>query len=143
VRGDDESAEAHRQFYDEYNAVMDMPAEYYLDTVKTVFQDFSLIRGTWKVAGQLVRPLDIVDTALLTVEGELDDIAGAGQTHAAHELCTGIAVEHQHRIDVAGAGHYGIFSGRRFRQKLYPELRAFIAQYDCEPLSATPARQAG
>ena len=91
VRGDDDSAESHRQFYDEYNAVLDMPAEYYLDTIKTVFQDFALVNGTWHVDGELVRPQDIKTTALLTIEGELDDISGAGQTRAAHDLCTGIA----------------------------------------------------
>jgi poly(3-hydroxybutyrate) depolymerase len=80
VRGDDDSAEGHRQFYDEYNAVLDMPAEYYLDTIKTVFQEFRLPLGTWQVGGQLVRPQDIKTVALFTVEGELDDISGAGQT---------------------------------------------------------------
>jgi poly(3-hydroxybutyrate) depolymerase len=80
IRGDDDSAESHRQFYDEYNAVLDMPAEYYLDTIKTVFQDFALVNGTWVVNGEPVRPQDITTTALLTIEGELDDISGAGQT---------------------------------------------------------------
>jgi poly(3-hydroxybutyrate) depolymerase len=90
VRGDDDNADSHRAFYDEYNAVLDMPAEYYLDTIKTVFQDFALVNGTWKVRGELVRPQDIKTTALLTIEGELDDISGAGQTRAAHDLCSGI-----------------------------------------------------
>lgn len=130
VRGDDDSAESHRQFYDEYNAVLDMPAEYYLDTIKTVFQDYSLVNGTWKVNGQLVRPQDIQGTALLTVEGEIDDISGAGQTRAAHQLCSGIAAEHQYHYDAMGAGHYGIFSGRRWREKVYPEVRDFILKYD-------------
>ena len=80
VRGDEESAESHREFYDEYNAVLDMPAEYYLDTIKKVFQEFALVNGTWVVEGQPVRPQDITRTALLTIEGELDDISGAGQT---------------------------------------------------------------
>ena len=80
VRGDEESAESHREFYDEYNAVLDMPAEYYLDTIKTVFQEFALVNGTWVVEGEPVRPQDITRTALLTIEGELDDISGAGQT---------------------------------------------------------------
>ncbi|MFM2120466.1 MAG: hypothetical protein RL722_1934, partial [Pseudomonadota bacterium] len=119
VRGDDDSVEAHRQFYDEYNAVLDMPAEYYLETIKLVFQDFALVNGTWKVKGQPVRPQDIKTTALLTVEGELDDISGAGQTRAAHGLCTGIASAKQKHYDVVGAGHYGIFSGRRWREKAY------------------------
>ena len=90
VRGDDDSADFHRDFYDEYNAVLDLPAEYYLDTVKAVFQDFALVNGTWDVKGELVRPQDIRTTALLTIEGELDDISGAGQTRAAHDLCTGV-----------------------------------------------------
>lgn len=135
VRGDGDSAEAHRQFYDEYNAVLDMPAEYYLDTIKTVFQDFALVNGTWKVRNpkgkeELVKPQDIKTTALLTVEGELDDISGAGQTRAAHELCTGIPKTRQKHYDVIGAGHYGIFSGRRWREKAYPEIRAFILSHN-------------
>jgi len=130
VRGDDDSAEGHRTFYDEYNAVLDMPAEYYLDTIKTVFQDFALVNGTWQIEGHYVRPQDITASALLTVEGELDDISGAGQTRAAHELCTGIPKTRQFHYDVVGAGHYGIFSGRRWREKVYPELRAFIQRFN-------------
>ncbi|MBT9494255.1 MAG: polyhydroxyalkanoate depolymerase [Paucibacter sp.] len=130
MRGDDESADSHRQFYDEYNAVLDMPAEYYLDTIKTVFQDFALVNGTWMVKGQLVRPQDITGTALLTVEGERDDISGAGQTRAAHELCSGVSSEHQYHYDAVGAGHYGIFSGRRWRENVYPAVQAFISKYD-------------
>ncbi len=129
IRGDEDSAEAHRQFYDEYNAVLDMPAEYYLDTIKTVFQDFALVNGTWTVHGQPVRPQDITGTALLTVEGELDDISGSGQTKAAHELCTGIPADRSLHMDVEGAGHYGIFSGRRWREKVYPQVRDFIARF--------------
>jgi poly(3-hydroxybutyrate) depolymerase len=135
VRGDDDSAESHRQFYDEYNAVLDMPAEYYLDTIKTVFQEFALVNGTWMVRNpkgkeELVKPQDIKTTALLTVEGELDDISGAGQTRAAHDLCTGIPKTRQKHYDVEGAGHYGIFSGRRWREKAYPEIRAFILAHN-------------
>jgi poly(3-hydroxybutyrate) depolymerase len=132
LKGADQSAEQHRTFYDEYNAVLDMPAEYYLDTIRTVFQDFSLVKGTWEVAGHLVRPQDITTTALLTVEGELDDISGAGQTQAAHDLCTGIPANKQFHYDAMGAGHYGIFSGRRWREKVYPEVRRFIAKYDAD-----------
>jgi poly(3-hydroxybutyrate) depolymerase len=144
IRGDDESAEAHRAFYDEYNAVLDMPAEYYLDTIKTVFQDFALVNGTWRVRGELVRPQDIRTTALLTVEGELDDISGAGQTQAAHELCTGIPKKEQPHFTVPGAGHYGIFSGKRWRKLVYPVVRDFILQHDLHPLEgpAAPARDA-
>ncbi|GIX23670.1 MULTISPECIES: polyhydroxyalkanoate depolymerase [Caldimonas] len=141
IRGDDESAEAHRAFYDEYNAVLDMPAEYYLDTIKTVFQEFALVKGTWRVRGELVRPQDIRTTALLTIEGELDDISGAGQTRAAHELCTGIPKDEQPHFTVPGAGHYGIFSGKRWRQLVYPVVRDFIAKHERHPLAA-PARAA-
>jgi len=129
VRGDDDSAEFHRSFYDEYNAVLDMPAEYYLDTIRTVFQDFALVNGSWKISDQLVRPQDIKTSALLTIEGELDDISGAGQTRAAHDLCTGIPKERQFHYDAVGAGHYGIFSGRRWREKIYPKVRDFIASH--------------
>jgi len=141
VRGDDEKSEFHRDFYDEYNAVLDMPAEYYLDTIKTVFQDFALVNGTWKVKGQPVRPQDITTTALLTIEGELDDISGAGQTRAAHGLCTGIPTDRQFHYDAIGAGHYGIFSGRRWRDNVYPKIRDFIATHRA-PKAATSGRPA-
>ncbi|MDI1259716.1 polyhydroxyalkanoate depolymerase [Aquabacterium sp.] len=132
MRGDDDSAEAHRVFYDEYNAVLDMPAEYYLDTIRIVFQDFSLVNGTWEVRNpegvpELVKPADIRTTSLLTVEGELDDISGAGQTEAAHDLCSGIPASRQKHYTVEGAGHYGIFAGRRWREMVYPEIRSFIS----------------
>ena len=141
IRGDDDSAEAHRQFYDEYNAVLDMPAEYYLDTIKTVFQDFALVNGTWHVRGELVRPQDITTTALMTIEGELDDISGAGQTKAAHGLCSGVPADRAFHYDAIGAGHYGIFSGRRWRDKVYPEVRGFIARFDAEAVAAeAPAK---
>ena len=136
ISGDDDSAEAHRQFYDEYNAVLDMPAEYYLDTIKTVFQDFALVNGTWEVKGQPVRPQDITASALMTVEGELDDISGAGQTRAAHDLCTGIPPERKFHHDVLGAGHYGIFSGRRWREVVYPDVRSFIQRHNQETANA-------
>lgn len=140
IRGAGGSAESHRQFYDEYNAVLDMPAEYYLDTIKTVFQDFALVNGTWVVKGEPVRPQDITTTALLTIEGELDDISGAGQTRAAHGLCAGIPKTRQFHYDALGAGHYGIFSGRRWREKVYPQVRDFIARHDQAAASAAPAR---
>jgi poly(3-hydroxybutyrate) depolymerase len=139
VRGDEESAEGHRQFYDEYNAVLDMPAEYYLDTIKVVFQDFALVEGTWTVNGELVRPQDIKTSAFMTIEGELDDISGAGQTRAAHGLCTGIPKARQFHYDAEGAGHYGIFSGRRWREQVYPRLREFIAEYGTGPVDRRTA----
>ena len=124
--GDNESAEEHRKFYDEYNAVLDMPAEYYLETIKTVFQDHALPLGTWEVEGQLVRPQDIKDVALLTIEGELDDISGLGQTRAAHELCAHIPKEMKQHFTAPKCGHYGIFSGRRWREVIAPKIGEFI-----------------
>jgi len=129
LRGDLDDAESHRQFYDEYNAVLDMPAEYYLDTVRTVFQEHALPRGTWHVRGKRVAPEDIRKTALFTIEGELDDISGVGQTEAAHALCTGIKAGQKRHLTVKGAGHYGIFSGRRWREVVYPDVREFIRQH--------------
>ncbi|MDP3202690.1 MAG: polyhydroxyalkanoate depolymerase, partial [Hydrogenophaga sp.] len=131
IKGDNESAESLRKFYDEYNAVLDMDADYYLETIDTVFQDFKLVNGTWDVKnpqGQLerVRPQDIQHTALLTIEGELDDISGSGQTAAAHDLCTGIPKTHRMHYEAAGAGHYGIFSGRRWREFVHPVVKAFL-----------------
>ena len=124
--GDNESAEEHRKFYDEYNAVLDMPAEYYLETIKTVFQDHALPLGTWEVEGQLVRPQDIKDVALLTIEGELDDISGLGQTRAANELCAHIPKEMKQHFTAPKCGHYGIFSGRRWREVIAPKIGEFI-----------------
>ncbi|MBD8524799.1 polyhydroxyalkanoate depolymerase [Pseudomarimonas arenosa] len=126
TRGDLEDAEAHRRFYDEYNAVLDMAAEYYLDTIRIVFQQHLLPRGRWEVAGERVQPEAIQHTALLTIEGELDDISGLGQTRAAHDLCRGIAPQRKQHITVDGAGHYGIFSGRRWRDVVYPQVAEFI-----------------
>jgi len=129
LQGDDDSAEKHREFYDEYNAVLDMPAEYYLDTIKTVFQDFALPKGRMFVRDELVRPQAIRKTALLTIEGELDDISGNGQTEAAHQLCLNIPRERREHYVAPGAGHYGIFSGRRWRQTICPRVADFIRRH--------------
>jgi poly(3-hydroxybutyrate) depolymerase len=112
-----------------------MDADYYLETIRTVFQDFLLVEGTWDVkaadgAVERVKPQDIRGTAMLTVEGELDDISGSGQTEAAHELCTGIDDGKREHYEVKGAGHYGIFSGRRWRELVYPKVQKFIAAND-------------
>ena len=135
LKGDDVSTEAHVKFYDEYNAVLDMDADYYLETIKVVFQDFQLVNGTWDVksadgALERVRPQDITSTAHFTVEGELDDISGSGQTEAAHALCSGIPANRQKHLEVKGAGHYGIFSGRRWRDIVYPQVKAFILEHN-------------
>lgn len=144
IQGDNESAEAHRKFYDEYNAVLDMDAHYYLETIRTVFQEFRLVHGTWDVRGpdgsvERVRPQDIRNTGLLTIEGELDDISGSGQTRAAHDLCTGIDANQKRHFEVAGAGHYGIFSGRRWREQVYPVVRDFIRAHQPAPGGADVA----
>ncbi len=135
IKGDDASTEAHRKFYDEYNAVLDMDADYYLDTIKVVFQEFSLVNGTWDVKGvdgriERVRPQDITTTALFSVEGELDDISGSGQTEAVHSICSGVISSEQKHLEVKGAGHYGIFSGRRWRDMVYPAVKAFILDHN-------------
>lgn len=128
LRGDGEDAESHRLFYDEYNAVLDLPAEYYLDTIKTVFKDYALPLGSWDVAGERVKPQDIKQVGLFTIEGELDDISGSGQTQAAHLLCTGIPKTRKQHFTAPNCGHYGIFSGRKWREIVYPRIRDFIAQ---------------
>jgi poly(3-hydroxybutyrate) depolymerase len=149
IKGDDASTEAHRKFYDEYNAVLDMDANYYLQTIKVVFQNFSLVNGTWDVKGvngkvERVRPQDISTTALFSVEGELDDISGSGQTEAVHSICSGVVAKEQKHLEVPGAGHYGIFSGRRWREVVYPEVKAFILKHqpvlksEPVPVSAAP-----
>ncbi len=126
--GDFEAAERHVRFYDDYNAVLDMDAAYYLDTVRHVFQEHTLARGIWDVVGERVRPADIRNTAVLTVEGSNDDITGPGQTHAAHALLTGLPAARKERFTAGDVGHYGVFSGRRWREKVYPHVRDFIRQ---------------
>ena len=126
LRGDDEDAEAHRRFYDEYNAVLDMSAEFFLDTIDTVFQNFDLPNGTWVIDGDLVRPADIRSVALFTIEGELDDISGEGQTRAAHDLCSSIPARRKKHYTAPACGHYGIFAGRRWRETICPQIAEFI-----------------
>ena len=126
VGGDLASTEAHRRFYDEYAAVMDLPAEFYLETVRRVFQDHDLPQGRLSWHGQTVRPAAIHRTGLLTVEGERDDICAIGQTMAALDLCSGISVNlKQHHLQT-GVGHYGVFSGRRWAREVYPRVREMI-----------------
>jgi poly(3-hydroxybutyrate) depolymerase len=126
VKGDQDDVDAHRRFYDEYNAVLDLPAEYYLDTIRIVFQEHQLPNGTWHVRGRRVVPEDITQVALFTIEGELDDISGSGQTEAAQELCRSIPKGQKKHLTAKGVGHYGIFSGRRWREMIYPQIREFI-----------------
>ena len=130
VEGDGDSAEQHRSFYDEYLSVMDLTAEFYLQTVKTVFKDHALPNGTMTWHGQRVDPGAIRRTALMTVEGEKDDITGPGQTRAAHGLCTGIP-DHMRRHHLQPkVGHYGVFNGRRWREEILPNVRDFIRSHD-------------
>ncbi len=130
VRGDGESAEATRRFYDEYVSVMDLPAEFYLQTISRVFQEFALARGTFESRGRQVDPGAIEKTALLTVEGEKDDICAVGQTQAAHDLTTGLAASKKKQHLQLGVGHYGVFNGRRWATEIYPVVRDFIATFD-------------
>jgi poly(3-hydroxybutyrate) depolymerase len=113
---------------------MDLPAEYYLDCIRTVFQEQQLPRGTRIVGGERVAPEAIRRPSLLTIEGELDNISGPGETRAALELCRGVPADRKRHITVEGGGHYGIFSGRRWRTVVYPEVRRFIAEAEARAL---------
>jgi len=130
VRGDYESARTIEDFYDEYFAVLDMPAEFYLETIDRVFQRELLAQGqlTWR--GQPVDPGAIRKAGLLTIEGELDDVCGVGQTMAAQELCTGVRRTRRRHHLQPGVGHYGVFSGTKWEQQVYPIVRDFIAAND-------------
>jgi len=126
TRGDGESAAATRAFYSEYSTVMDLPADFYLQTVERVFHRCDLPLGRFFVRGRLVEPLAIEHTALMTVEGERDDVCGPGQTIAAHNLCTGIPpAKKTHHLQLK-VGHYGVFHGRRWQTETYPRVRSFI-----------------
>jgi poly(3-hydroxybutyrate) depolymerase len=129
VRGDGESAQKRRAFYDEYLSVMDIPAEFYLQTVDEVFQRAALASGTMTWRGRRVEPAAIAKTALLTVEGELDDISAPGQTYAAHALCSGLPPAMRHNYVQHGVGHYGIFSGTKWRTEVAPQIASFIAAH--------------
>lgn len=125
VDGDGDSADKHRDFYDEYMSVMDLTAEFYLQTVERVFVHHDLPCGTYRYRGELIDPASISDTALLTIEGERDDISGVGQTEAAHDLCTGIAADRKGHHLQKGVGHYGVFSGSKFRNEIVPKIVEF------------------
>ncbi|HCR66877.1 MAG TPA: polyhydroxyalkanoate depolymerase, partial [Oceanicaulis sp.] len=130
VEGDGDSADRHRQFYDEYLSVMDLTEEFYLQTIHEVFQAHTLARGEMHVGERLVRPETITDVALLTVEGENDDISGIGQTQAAHTLCSNLPESLRLDHVQPGVGHYGVFNGRRFREEIAPKMKAFMAEHD-------------
>lgn len=130
ARGDNDKAEFTKNFYDEYFAVLDLTAEFYLETVSMVFQEHLLPKGELKWHGELVEPAAIRKTALLTVEGERDDICSVGQTMAAHDLCTGIRPYKKRHHLQPGVGHYGVFSGSKWAGQIYPLLRNVIGSND-------------
>jgi len=128
MRGDGDGAEKHLEFYDEYLSVLDLTEEFYLQTIDQVFQRYLLPKGELEHRGRKVRPELIKDIGLLTVEGENDDISGIGQTQAAHALCSGLPEELKEDYVQPHVGHYGVFNGRRFREEIYPRIRAFIGR---------------
>jgi poly(3-hydroxybutyrate) depolymerase len=130
VEGDDEAAEATQQFYDEYRSVCDMTAEFYLQTVDVVFQQHRLPKGEMEHRGRPVDPKAIRDTALLAIEGERDDISGIGQTKAALDIATKVSAKKKHYLLARDVGHYGIFNGRKWREKIAPQVEKFIVAND-------------
>lgn len=126
IKGDGDSAEQHRTFYDEYNAVMDMTAEFYLQTIERVFQKGLLATGEYMYRDRLVEPSAITDIALMTIEGEMDDITGLGQTEAAHTLATNLPDDKRAHYVQAKVGHYGVFNGSRWRQFIQPKVAEFM-----------------
>ena len=129
VDGDMVSAAKLQEFYDEYMSVMDLSGEFYLQTVERVFVNQCLPLGTYRYRGELIRPELITDVALLTIEGERDDITGPGQTQAAHALCSGIPPENKADHVQKGVGHYGVFSGRRYLEEVVPVISRFVAEH--------------
>ena len=126
VEGDCDSVQQHRKFYDEYLAVMDLPAEFYLQTVKTVFQDHALPDGWMTHRGELIDCRAISDITLMTIEGEKDDICGLGQTEAAQDLCPNVPLDMRYHYVQPGVGHYGVFNGTRWRTEIQPRIREMI-----------------
>ncbi|MBV8924102.1 MAG: polyhydroxyalkanoate depolymerase [Bradyrhizobium sp.] len=126
VKGEKEKADIIKTFYDEYFAVMDLPAEFYIETVRDVFQEHLLPLGKLSFRGRPVTPAAIKRMGLMTVEGEKDDICSIGQTLAAQELCTGVRAYRRVHHMQAGVGHYGVFSGKKWNNEIYPLLRDFI-----------------
>ncbi len=129
VAGDGDSTERHRAFYNEYLSVMDLTEEFYLQTIADIFQNHNLARGQMRHRGRQVDPAALTDTALMTIEGELDDISGIGQTQAAHDLCTNLPAALRADYVQEGVGHYGVFSGRRFRENIAPRIARFIRDH--------------
>jgi len=130
VLHNDIKAEIHKKFYDEYLSVMDLPAEFYLQTIREVFQKFSLAKGKMRSRGREVDVEKIEDCALLGIEGEHDDIAAVGQTRAALEICTNIPKEKKQYYLQPGVGHYGVFSGSKFKQFVVPVIKEFVYKFN-------------
>jgi poly(3-hydroxybutyrate) depolymerase len=130
IEGDGDSATKHREFYDEYLAVMDLSAEFYLQTVETVFIRHALPLGRMTHRGAKVDPAAIRRVALLTIEGEFDDISGVGQTEAAHRLCVNIPDDMKAHYLQPGVGHYGVFNGSRFRAEIAPRIADFALSHN-------------
>ena len=139
VKGDGDSAEKHREFYDEYLAVMDMTAEFYMQTIETVFVQHALPKGEMTSRGRPVTPAAITRTALLTIEGEKDDISGLGQTEAAHDLCSALPESMKTHYVQPDVGHYGVFNGSRYRSQIVPRIVAFTRQADEQPTAHAEA----
>ena len=130
VAGETDKAQSIEDFYDEYFAVLDLTAEFYLETVRGIFQEYDLARGVSMYRGQRIDPGAIERTALLTVEGERDDVCGIGQTMAAHDLCSGLRPYLKRHHLQPGVGHYGVFSGTRWSRQIYPMVRNLILATD-------------
>ncbi len=130
VKGDGESATSHKKFYNEYLSVMDLPAEFYLQTLQVVFKDHALPRGKWECLGKIVDPNAITKTGIIAIEGELDDISGLGQTKAALKITKNLAESKKHYHMQKGVGHYGSFNGRKFRDQILPVIRKFTASQE-------------
>ncbi|MEC9369025.1 MAG: polyhydroxyalkanoate depolymerase [Pseudomonadota bacterium] len=143
VQGDGDSAEKHRDFYDEYMAVMDLDANFYLETVESVFVRHALPRGEMSHRGRLVDPSSIRRVALMTVEGEKDDISGVGQTEAAHKLCSSLPDSKRVHYLQKGVGHYGVFNGSRFVSEIAPRISDFISRHRQGPLKQVLRRVQG
>jgi poly(3-hydroxybutyrate) depolymerase len=141
ITGDGDSAAKHREFYDEYLAVMDLAAEFYLQTVETVFIRHDLPKGRMTHRGKPVDLAKIHRVALLTVEGELDDISGVGQTQAAHRLCVNIPDEKKMHYLQPGVGHYGVFNGSRFRSEIAPRISDFVLSHNGRGKGARPKQK--
>lgn len=129
VQGDCDSVKRHEEFYDEYLAVLDLTEEFYLQTIKDIFQEHKIPEGKFMHRGRQVKPSSITSVALMTVEGEKDDISGIGQTQAAHSLCCNIPDKMQYDYVQPGVGHYGVFSGTRFRTEIQPRMKEFIRSH--------------